>query len=250
MPTWRQTRADLAADPDDPLLQARHLFRRHLDAEVAPRHHHRIGEVDDLAQPVDRGRLLELGHQPGAPGDQLLGLGHVFRALHEGERDPVGPQIERKGEVAPVLVGERRDRQDGARQVDALAVADRSAGDDRGPREIGAHLLDAQAHAAVVDQHVLSGGDAGEDLGMGQGRAGGVARLIVHVEPEGGAVLEFDLALGKRADAQLGTLEVGDHADRPVELLLRRADQVVARLLLGVLAVAEVEAEEVGAGLE
>ena len=44
------------------LLDARHLFERHLDAEIAARHHQRVGEVEDLVEPVHRLRLLDLGH--------------------------------------------------------------------------------------------------------------------------------------------------------------------------------------------
>ena len=82
-----------------------HLLGRHLDAEIAARHHERVGEVDDLLEPLDRGRLLQLGHDRPARrrGAHLV---HVLRPLHEGERDPVGPELEGEGEVGAVLVGQ------------------------------------------------------------------------------------------------------------------------------------------------
>ena len=48
------------------LLDARHLLQRHFDAEIAARHHDRVGDVHDLVEPVHRLRLLDLGHHGGA----------------------------------------------------------------------------------------------------------------------------------------------------------------------------------------
>ena len=52
---------------DDLLLDDRHLLDAQLDAEVAARDHHAVRGVDDLLEPVDRLRLLDLGdqRQPG-----------------------------------------------------------------------------------------------------------------------------------------------------------------------------------------
>ena len=40
-----------AADARHLLLHAGHFFQRHFDAEVAARHHQRVGELDDLVEP-------------------------------------------------------------------------------------------------------------------------------------------------------------------------------------------------------
>ena len=87
------------------LLHARHLFERHLDAEVAARHHQRIGEIEDLVEPMHRLRLLDLGHDGGAAARDLLGFGDVLRPLDEGERHPVDAGVERGLEVGAVLLG-------------------------------------------------------------------------------------------------------------------------------------------------
>ena len=116
LPNWR-------AHGDDPVLQRRHLLGRKLDAKVAARDHHRVGERDDVVEPVDRRRLLDLGEQRRALADQRARFGDVLGPLHERQRDPVGPLLEREGEVGAVLVGQRRDRHHHVGHVDALVVA-------------------------------------------------------------------------------------------------------------------------------
>ena len=61
---------------------------RHLDAEIAARHHDSVGEVDDRLEVIESRRLLDLGHDRRAAARELAGLGDVLGPLHEGERDP------------------------------------------------------------------------------------------------------------------------------------------------------------------
>jgi hypothetical protein len=65
-----------------------------------------------------------------------------------------------------------------------------------------------------------------------------------------GALGQQDRALREAADAQLGALQVQQHGDGPAAFALDLPDQVVADLVVGVAAVAEVEPEHVGAGFE
>ena len=81
--------AGAAGGAGDALLDAGDPLERQLDAEIAARHHQRIGEVDDRVEPLDRLRLLDLGHHRGAAAGDLLDLGEVLGALDEGKRDPV-----------------------------------------------------------------------------------------------------------------------------------------------------------------
>ena len=67
-----------------------------LDAEVAASDHDAVRERDDVDQPVDRGRLLDLGHQRRLLADQRARLGDVLGPLDEGERDPVRPLLQRE----------------------------------------------------------------------------------------------------------------------------------------------------------
>ena len=76
-----------------------------------------------------------------------------------------------------------------------------------------------------------------------------VALRLVEVEPEVVAARQGDPAVGEAADPQLGPLQVHDRADRPAALLLDLANDREARRVVLVAAVAEVEAEHVGAGI-
>src|SRR3546814_6306007 len=44
----------------DALLHAGHRLQRHLDAEIAARHHQCVAQLDQLVEAVDRRRLLDL----------------------------------------------------------------------------------------------------------------------------------------------------------------------------------------------
>ena len=71
----------------------------------------------------------------------------------------------------------------------------------------------------------------------------------VEVEADALSLFKRNWTLGQAADPQLGSLQVGQDDGTP-GLLLDRAHDVVALLMLLVAAMAEVEAEHVGPGLE
>src|ERR1700674_2799660 len=66
---WVATTTGLPARRDSRVIC---FFTRHLDAEIAARHHQGIGQIQDLGQPGDRLRLLDLGHHHGAAARDLL----------------------------------------------------------------------------------------------------------------------------------------------------------------------------------
>ena len=74
--------------------------------------------------------------------------------------------------------------------------------------------------------------------------------VAVQVQPERLAGLQMHTAAAEPADAQFGALHVGQNADGPVELFLQFADHGEAGGMVLVRAVAEVQPEHVGAGLE
>ena len=82
-----------------------HFLQRHLDAEIAARHHQRVGEIQDFVEPVHRLRLLDLGHHHGAAARDLLRLGDVLRPLDERQRHPVDAGVEGGFEIGAVLFG-------------------------------------------------------------------------------------------------------------------------------------------------
>ena len=156
-----------AAGADDPLLQAGHVFRRHLDPQIAARHHHGVGQLDDLVQALDRRRLLQLGQDGGAAGHQRARLGHVLGALDKGKSDPIHAQTKAEVEVAAVLLGKRRQRQHHAGHVDALVVRYLAAGHNLGVHAIIVLVADAEFDPAVVDQDFRPGPKHREYLRVG-----------------------------------------------------------------------------------
>ena len=115
MPRWRASRTMR-------FLRHRNLLRRQFHAEVAARHHHAVGQGQDAGQVVQRLRLLQLGHDPGAAVCDGAGLGHVLRALHEGQAYVIHAALQGEAQILVVLLGQRRDRQHHVWHVHALAV--------------------------------------------------------------------------------------------------------------------------------
>jgi hypothetical protein len=103
---------------------------------------------------------------------------------------------------------------------------------------------------AVVKQQRLTFRNHLEQFGMWQADAPPIALGCVAVQNEFLSGDERHLALFELADAQLRSLQVGKDRDRPAELAFGRAHQLVTFLMIGVRAVAEVEAEYIGAGIE
>ena len=242
--------AQAAREAGDRLLQARHLFERHFDAEVAARHHEGVGDRDDFVEPRDGLRLLDLGHHMGAAGDDFLHFDDVLRPLDEGERDPIDILLERGGEIVAVLFGHRRCRDRGVGQAHALLVGDAARDLDDGVGAAGRDRAHAQHHLAVVDKDAVTGRQRGQDFRMGEVDARLPSRRRVRVEREGVAVAQLNAAAVEFADAQLRSLQVNENADRPPDFLLERADHRDAfahRVMRGV---AHVDPEDVGAGGE
>ncbi len=63
-------------------------------------------------------------------------LDHVAWLLDEGEGDPVHSELEPESKVGPILLGQRREIENRAGKVDALAIGDHAAHDDLGVDEI------------------------------------------------------------------------------------------------------------------
>src|SRR3954453_20393121 len=195
--------AEAARGAGDALLQARHLLERHLDAEVAAGDHDGVVGVEDVVEPADRLRLLELRHDERAPACHLAPLRHVLRPRDEGHADPVDAGVDRRFEVGAVLLGHGRDRDLGVGQVHALAVRDPAA--DRDPRDgaPGLHLLDLESQLAVVDEDAVALLERAEDLGVGQEDALRVAGALVRIEDEAGALLQHRGIAAEGADPEL-----------------------------------------------
>lgn len=116
--------------------------------------------------------------------------------------------------------------------------------------EIGTAILDPQADLAVVDQQIAAGNQGREDFGMGHLHPVGIAQRRIQVEPEPVAFLKIASACGELAHPQFRSLKIGQDGDRTARLCLDRADDVMAGAVVGVAAMAHVQAKHVGAGVE
>ena len=242
--------AEVAALADDPLLQARHQLRRQLDAEIAPRDHDRVRELDDPVQPLDRGRLLDLGQDRRPAADQAPRLGDVLGALHEGQRHPVEAQLDPEAEVGMVLLwswprsaGPRSGtftplRSDSPPPFTTVVSA--KSGPQRSTRSRMRPSSSSRSWPGCRTAKISGCGRLARLL---------VALRLVEVEPEVVAARQGDPAVGEAADPELGPLQIHDRADRPAAVLLDLANDREARRVVLVAAVAEVEAEHVGAGI-
>ncbi len=111
-----------AARPEDALLHAGHALGRQFDAQVAARDHHGVGRLHDLIEPIERGRFLQLDHQPGAIADQFTRIDQILRTLHERQRDPVGAERQREFQIDPVLLGQHGNRQDRVGNIHPFSI--------------------------------------------------------------------------------------------------------------------------------
>jgi hypothetical protein len=142
---------------------------------------------------IDRRWLFDLGDQASLVADQGLGLDHVGRFLHEGERDPVHPEFETEGKVGAILRRQRRQVEERVGEIDALSIGNDPAVDHVGVDGLVADAGDADAHTAIVDQQVMSGHDRSEYLWMVQRDRHGVAVPSVGNETDFVAGGDIDL---------------------------------------------------------
>jgi hypothetical protein len=119
---------------------------------VAARHHYGIRSADDFIEAIDRRRLFELGHYQGLVADDGAGLEDILGSLDERQRNPVDSQLKRVLQILPILLRQRRNRQQQARYIHALAIGQTAADDDPREGKIAAEFLDAQFELAIVEQ--------------------------------------------------------------------------------------------------
>ena len=246
--------AEAAAGGDDPLLQHRHPVDRHLDAEVAARHHHRVGGGDDLVEVVHRPAALELGDErdrrrrsgrPAGLADRPAQRREVGGAADVARRQVVDPLGDGEGDVGAVLVGDR-EAEVAVGEVDPLAAPHLAAGDHPRRHPLAAPLADRQLDQPLVDQHPLAGAEEVEEPGLvhrqldaGSGRAE-VDRLARLERPR----REI------RRQPEAGPHQVEHHRDVAPGRVGGLAHQPDALAVPVVGAVREVEADDVDAGVD
>ena len=184
------------------------------------------------------------------PAHQPACFGQILGALDEAETDPVDPLRHGKGQILAVLVGQCGDRHFGIGNIDALAVGDHPADFGRTMDFLFIRADHPEADFAVVDQQPLPLLEQAEQFGMRQFDAGLVAGFGIAVEREMARMADHRLPVLELADAQLGTLQVGEDRDRAAELFLQRADRLDRLRMVGMFAMAHIDAEGVDPGLE
>jgi len=132
--------------------------------------------------------------------------------------------------------------------VHALAVGKLTAIEHGGINGIGVLGDHPQAQLAVVQQQVHARLQRCNDFRVGQVDPALVARGLIQVQAQGLAAHQLHLAFGETPDSQLRPLQVHQDAQRVVELALHLANPLVALGVIGVVTVAEVEAEDIHPG--
>ena len=108
-------------------MQAGEFGIAHLDAQIAARHHHHIGNGENTGEIVERLMTFDLGDHArlAAPLAQLtLGATDVITIACEGNRQIVNAELGRQSDVFEVFLRERRRRNAAALAIDAFAVGE------------------------------------------------------------------------------------------------------------------------------
>ena len=193
----------------------RHLFGRHLHAEIAAGHHDarrraRRSRRGNRSPPAFR---ASPSHWHGLP-TSVAHLLDVLGPLHEGQRDPVGAQLEREVEVACGPCAVSADSGSTApTTLTPLRSESVAADHDTASRHGSARRLDGKAHLAVVEQEL--------DAGLERLRKSRDAATPTRVPSPGFASRSRrngwprphrNRPIREGADPKLGALQIGQHA--------------------------------------
>ncbi len=175
----------------------------------------------------------------------------VAAGADEGQGDDVEAGAQGPAQVVFVLVREGGDGDGDAGEVQALAVGDHAAFDDGGVDAGAVDGGDFQAYFAVVDEDAFAGGDVVGEAGVGGAAVVAVAfGVLFDGDGEGVSAFEEYGAFGEAAEADLRALKVGEDADAAAGFVGGFAHVLVALLVVGVAAVAEVEPGDVHSGVD
>lgn len=238
---------------DGALLDDGDLFQGHFDAEVSAGDHDAVEGGDDVVDVFDCLGLFDLGDDGEASAffvHDAVDVFDVASAADEGEGDDVGADAQGPAEVFDVFFGEGGYGDCDAGEVESLVVGDHAAFDDAGVDAGSVDGGDFEGDAAVVYEDAFARGDvSGEAL---VGGTAGVAVAFVVFDGDGEFVAAFKEygAFAEAAQADLRTLKVGEDADAAAGFVGGLADSLVAVLVFGVGAVAEVEAGDVHSGFD
>ncbi|CAM5311218.1 hypothetical protein SHIRM173S_11288 [Streptomyces hirsutus] len=238
---------------DGALLNDGDLFEWHFDAEVSAGDHDAVEGGDDVVDVLDGLGFFDFGDDGEAAAfffHDAVDVLDVVSAAYEGEGDGVEAGAQGPAEVVLVLFGEGGDGDGDAGEVEAFVVGDHAAFDDGGVDAGAVDRGDVEGDFAVVDEDAFAGGDV-----VGEACVGGAAGVAValdavfHGDGEGVAAFKEHGAFGEVAESDFRALKVGEEADAAAGFVGGFSDPVVALLVFGVGAVAEVESGDVHSGV-
>src|SRR5690554_5793711 len=179
----------------------------------------------------------------------MPGQEQVVAVAHEAYRHPVDVELRPELQVLHVLVREGGDAEGRVGDVDALVVAQHAADHDLGLDGVALEADRPEAEATVVEQEDVAHLDVVHQTLVGDAHTLLITGAVVaRGQIEARALLQCDLVLLEAAHADLGTLQVLQDADGDAELLGRGADVGNGLPVQLVVAVGEVEAEDVHPG--
>ena len=236
----------------DFLLRPRHALERHLEAEIAARHHHRLAGLENLVQALHRPRPLELRHErdvrdAGLHRDFPRPLQVVGR-LHEAHGDEIDAERQAEAQVIGILRGNRRRRQVDAGRGDALVLAEHPAVDDE-RRDVSAiDPFHAQLDHPVGEQQAIPETHARRQAIECRVDAAGPAEARAGCNRQPFALSQLDRLTALHASsANLGTAEILENGHDTISTLGGRADPPVRPLMRLVRPVREVQPDAVDA---
>ena len=216
---------------DAPLRVGNHLGRQ-LHAQVAARHHDAVRRLDDLVDAVEALLIFDLRDDLDGASVRIEDLLHgrdIAGATHERVGDEV--DVVRHGPLdePAVLLGDRRQVDRHARNVDALARTQRAAGRELAKQLLGALLHDAELQFAVGDEHTRPDGDVADDardvhvdrLARGAHRAVRTADRDLVAGPE---LDRLAARVVERRDANFGPLRIDHDRNRRIDAVHRLDD--------------------------
>ncbi|MPM77768.1 hypothetical protein SDC9_124776 [bioreactor metagenome] len=238
---------------DDLLLDHRHVLRIHLDAKVAPRHHHPVDDRQDFVDifhGLARLHLRDYFRLRAGSFQDAAHLDNVLPVADEGYRDVVHVMGRAPEKVRDVLFRKRRNGEVRSRDVDALALPELAAHDHTADDSFRRRLFDLEVYRPVVDEDRLSPLHFVRKRRIIDVNAVFVPLTFIKKEGEEAVSLQCDLAVaGKLSRAYLRSFGVEQHRDRQLPLLFHGPDVVQSPLVGSVIAVAEVQARDIHAGL-
>ena len=138
----------------DVLLHDRDSFDGHFHAQIAARDHDAVRRVENLVEPLQRARTLDLRDEKRFVAQlacrRAHGL-HVRGAFNKGLADRVHAMLQREFQTLAIPLRERADAEIDAREVQSFARAQFATHDDHAHHFTAAHFRHLELDVAVVE---------------------------------------------------------------------------------------------------